>query len=224
MLARRLGRQPELLTLYNTIIVEQEQHGFIEKVDPSDVENKRTHYIPHHPVHKNSPTTPARIIYNCSYRQSKQDVSLNDCLMVGNPPLNDLCGILVRFRLHRYAISTDIEKAFLHVNLNEQDQDFTRFLWLLNPKDPESTFTTYRFKVVLFGSTSSPFYHLNLYRFTVSDDMKHNLYADNIISGCQTKEEILHYYATARAILKETNFNLRSWATNSHKLQEKALD
>ena len=125
-LARRLGHQPELLTLYKTIIVEQEQRGFIEKVDPSDVENKRTHYIPHHPVHKNSLTTPVRIVYNCSCHQSKHDVSLNDCLMVGDPPLNDLCGILVRFRLHHYALSTDIEKAFLHVNLNEQDRDFTR--------------------------------------------------------------------------------------------------
>ena len=66
-------------------------------------------------------------------------------------------------------------------------------------------------------------YHLNLYRSAVSDDMKHNLDVDNIISGCQTEEEILHYYTTARNIMKEANFNLRSWATNSHKLQEKAL-
>ena len=49
--------------------------------------------------------------------------------------------------------------------------------------------------------------------------MKHNY----IISGCETEEEIIHYYITARAIMKKANFNLQSWATNSHKLQEKAL-
>jgi len=149
--------------------------------------------------------------------------------MIGDPLLNDLCGILLRFCLHTYALSTDIEKAFLHVNLAEHDRDFTRFLWVSNPSDPESTFTMYRFKVVLFGSASSPFmlstaldFHLNSHNSAVSNDMKHNLYVDNIISGCQT-EESLHYYTTARAIMKEANFNLRSWATNSHKLQEKAL-
>ena len=57
-LAKRLGHQPELLKLYNTTIVEQEKCGFIEKVNPSEIQNKRTHYIPHHPVHKNSQTTP----------------------------------------------------------------------------------------------------------------------------------------------------------------------
>ena len=229
-LARRLGHNPELLQLYSTIMIEQEQRGFIEKVHPSNIQNNEVHYIPHHPVHKNSLTTPVRIVYNCSCRQSKHGVSLNDCLMVGDPPLNDLCGILIRFRFHQYALSTDIEKAFLHVKLDEQDRDFTRFLWLSNPSDPESTFITYRFKVVLFGSTSSPFmlsaaldYHLNLYSSTVSSDMKSNLYVDNIISGCQTEDTILHYYTTARAIMKEANFNLRSWATNSRRLQERAL-
>ena len=62
-------------------------------------------------------------------------------------------------------MSTDIEKAFLHVNLHK---DFTRFLWLSNPLDLDSEFVVYRFKVVLFGATYSPFilssvinYHLS---------------------------------------------------------------
>ena len=64
-----------------------------------------------------------------------------------------MCSILL---LHKYGISTDIEKAFLHVTLDEKDRDYTRFLWLSNPTDPESVFNTYRFKSVLFGSVSSP--------------------------------------------------------------------
>ena len=77
--------------------------------------------------------------------------------MVGDPVSIDLCAILLRFCLHRYALSTDIEKAFLHVKLDKQDRDFTRFFWLADPTFPESPFITYRFKVVLFGSASSPF-------------------------------------------------------------------
>ena len=82
------------------------------------------HYIPHHPVRKESSTTPIRIVYDCSCRQSQDQPSLNDCLMVGPTFLNDMCGILLRFRTHRYGLSTDIEKAFLHVTLHEADRDY----------------------------------------------------------------------------------------------------
>lgn len=226
-LARRLGHQPKLLKLYGDIITEQEQRNFIEQI-PNHNTNS-VHYIPHHPVRKNSPTTPVRIVYDCSCRQSSKHASLNDCLIVSDPALADLPGILLRFRLHYYALSTDIEKAFLHVKLDEQDRDFTRFFWLSDHANPESTLTTYRFKVVLFGSASSPFmlsatldHHLNSYNSPVSHDMKNNLYVDNIISGCESEEAILQYYTESRAIMGDANFNLRSWASNNNKLQEQA--
>jgi hypothetical protein len=63
----------------------------------------------------------------------------------------------MRFRSHPIGLSTDIEKAFLHVKLKESDHDVTRFLWLSNPVDPESEFQMYWFKSVLFGAASSPF-------------------------------------------------------------------
>ena len=190
-LARRLSHQPGLLQLYGNVIADQQRRNFIEYT-PS-LSTKESHYIPHHPVRKNSPTTPIRIVYNCSCHQSPRHSSLNDCLMVGDSALTDLCAVLLRFRLHCYALSTDIEKAFLHVKLDSQDRDFTRFLWLADPTNPESPFISYRFKVVLFGSVSSPFMlnatldlHLKSFDLPVSHDMKKNLYVDNIISGCQS--------------------------------------
>ena len=149
--------------------------------------------------------------------------------MVGDPALTDLWAVLLRFCLHCYALSTDIEKAFLHVKLDCWDRDFTRFLWLEDPTDPESPFVSYRFKVVLFGSVSSPFMlnatlHLHLKSFdsSVSHDMKKNLYVDNIILGCQSEEAVLQYYTESRAIMYAAKFNLRSWASNSLELQEQA--
>ncbi|XP_060591843.1 uncharacterized protein LOC132746638 [Ruditapes philippinarum] len=133
---------------------EQENRGFIERVDESS-RAKRVHYIPHHGVEKNSTTTPIRIVYDCSCRQSERSPSLNDCLESTPPELNDLTTLLLRFRLGRYAVSTDIEKAFLHVGLHEDDRDATRFLWLSDPTDHKSQLVTYRFRVVLFGATCS---------------------------------------------------------------------
>jgi len=132
-LSRKLGRQPAMLHLYGNILSEQQQRQFIECA-PTEINQPSTgvHYIPHHPVYKNSATTPVRIVYNCSFRQSTKHASLNDCLLIGDTPLIDVCAILLRFRIHQYVLSTDIEKAFLHVKLDEQDRDYTRFLWLKN--------------------------------------------------------------------------------------------
>ena len=101
----------------------------------------------------------------CSCRQSDCNPSLNDCPLGGPDFLNDLCSVLLRFRMHGFAISTDIEKAFLHVYLHEKDRDFTRFFWLTDPSDPESELAVYHFKTVLFGAVSSPFIlYATLYR------------------------------------------------------------
>ena len=101
----------------------QEPCGFIEKVTSTDPPAK-VHYLPHHPVKKDSATTPKRIIYDCSSRQSKEHASL------GPPFLNNLCSIILRFRLHKFAFATNLEKAFYtsgFMNLTEMLLDFCGF-------------------------------------------------------------------------------------------------
>ena len=49
--------------------------------------------------------------------------------------LPDLCGLLIRFRLHPIAVIANVEKAFLNTGLHDRDRDVTRFLWLKNPKN-----------------------------------------------------------------------------------------
>ena len=156
-LARKLSRTPGLMALYGDIIADQVKRGFIEQVNVSCIPED-CHFIPHHPVKKDSTTTPLRIVYDCSCRQSPTQPSLNDCLQAGPPFINDLYAILIRFRTHSIGIVTDIEKAFLHVHLAEEDRHYTYFVWLSQPTDPESEFIVYRFRVVLFGSVSSPFH------------------------------------------------------------------
>ena len=227
-LARRLAQTPDTFKMYSDIISDQLSRGFIERVQPIHPTNE-VHYIPHHPVRKDSTTTPIRIVYDCSCRQSKTHPSLNDCLVVGPTFLNDMCSIILRFRLHRYGLSTDIEKAFLHVALDESDRDYTRFLWLSDPTDPESKFNIYRFKTVLFGSVSSPFmlyaalhFHLQRHSSAVANDIANNLYVDNVLTGCATEAEAIDYYTKARSILDKAKFNLRSWSSNSEQVRQSA--
>ena len=156
--------------------------------------------------------------------------------MIGFPCSNDLCAILVHFRLHRFGICTDIEKVFLHIRLYPEDRDFTRFFWHTDPTDPSSKFCVCGFKVVPFGATSSPFmlnatlqYYLKSYTSVVSQDVQNNLYVDNIITSCPTEQEAVQYYKEARSIMSQAKFNLCSWSSNSIMLtsiatQEKTSD
>ena len=224
-LVKRLAMTPKLLQVYNQILTEQEARGFIERVDVTK-DHSGTHYLPHHPVERDSPTTPIRIVFDCSCRQGSNYPCLNDCLMIGSPCSNDLCAILIRFRLHQFGIFTDIEKAFLHIRLHPEDRDFTRFFWLTDPKEPTSKFCVYRFKVVPFGATSSPFmlnavlqHHLKQHTSAVSHDMQANLYVDNVITSCHTEQEAVQYYKEARSIMSNAYFNLWSWSSNSARLQ-----
>ena len=211
---------------YNRIIEDQESRGFIEKTD-SDV--RVGHYLPHHAVKKDSLTTPIRIVYDCSFKESSDNPSLNDCLDKGPDLLNELLGILLRFRLPRFAFTSDIEKAFLNVKLDERDRDFTKFLWLSDLSNPESDFITYRFASVLFGSVSSPAIlnavlrtHLNAHESDVSNKLKNNIYVDNVVSGCDTTTDTLRTYDSVNELIESAGFKLRGWASNCDELRETA--
>jgi len=90
-LVHRLAQTAGMLQTYDSILQEQVNHGFIERV--TSKENNATHYIPHHPVRKDSSTTPIRIVYDCSCRGSVNQPSLNDCLLTGPPFLVDLVSV-----------------------------------------------------------------------------------------------------------------------------------
>ncbi|XP_053374153.1 uncharacterized protein LOC123529978 [Mercenaria mercenaria] len=68
----RLRKEPELFQKYREILSEQVKRGFIENItDVKSSENTKLHYIPHHPVKKDSATTPIRIVYDCSCKSTR---------------------------------------------------------------------------------------------------------------------------------------------------------
>ena len=154
---RKLRKEPAMLEEYDSVITEQIKSGVIEKVSEED-ESVTVHYIPHLAViRKEAKTTKLRVVYDASAKSNKTSVSLNECLLKG-PSLNPLLfHILLRFREKRTALVGDIEKAFLSVEVNEAGRYFLRFLWLENPKDPNSKIIMYRFCRVVFGLNASPF-------------------------------------------------------------------
>ena len=115
---------------------------------------QETFYLPMHAVRKEeSTTTKLRVVFNASAKSSTSS-SLNDSLLVGptiHPPLID---VLLRFRTHRVALTTDISKIYRAVELVPADRDLHRFVWRNNPIDP---LLDYRMTRVTFGVSASSF-------------------------------------------------------------------
>ena len=140
-------------------LLEQLQE-IIGEVNDRNEEGCKKHYVPHHAViTPDWKTTKVRIVYDASAKAKKGCKSLNECLYRGPVILEDLCGLLLRFRIYKVALTADIEKAFLQVGLQPADRDVTRFLWLKDPTKPLSkdNLQIYRFTRVPFGVISKSF-------------------------------------------------------------------
>ena len=154
------GKHPERIYKYNDQLLDQLKRGFIEQVLDPNTHQGVIHYIPHFPVFKESSTTAMRIVYDASAKISSTALSLNDCLHTGPDLIQRLQNMLLTFRSHKIAFTANIEKAFLQIELNTQDRDATRFLWL---KDVDKSanypdnLVVYRFCRVLFGAAPSPY-------------------------------------------------------------------
>ena len=85
-------------------------------------------------------------------------MSLNYILYTG-PCLNrELYRLLLQFRLYPIAITADIEKAYLQVNIEEEYRDYLRFLWFTNLfNDEKVKVCKYRYTRVIFGATCSQY-------------------------------------------------------------------
>ena len=92
--------------------------GHAEAVPIKSLKKPQTEvfYLPVHAVHKSSSMmTKVRAVFDASI-QSSTGVSLNDQLLVGLTVHSPLVDVLLRFRLHRIAITTDICKMYRAVD------------------------------------------------------------------------------------------------------------
>ena len=187
----RLSRNDKHLQKNDTVIQDQVQKGIVEVVPDEDGTNTLKHYIPHHEVlTPEKTTTKLRIVLDASAKTRRKNQSLNESLHRGPVILEDLCGLLLRFRLHKVALVADVEKAFLQVGLQPDDRDVTRFLWLKDPSKPtlEKNVQVLRFPRVPFGMISSPFllaatikHHLTKAASPIAHQIADNMYVDVMV-------------------------------------------
>ncbi|XP_063391759.1 uncharacterized protein LOC134677258 [Cydia fagiglandana] len=222
----------DTLVAYSDTFKQQLDKGIIEVVPSSRTSTGNVvHYLPFHGVRHRG--KPMRIVYDASSKSSKDTKSLNECLYRGPLMLEDLTGLLIKFRTHRIGLTSDIEKAFLQMALHEKDRDVTRFLWLKDTSKPVSqdNLLYLRFCRVPFGVISSPFllnatikHHLSNAEDQQVRQKANDIYVDNFVSGTDTTDEAMKLYKNLKGSFQDISMSLRDWSSNSKEFMKKVSD
>ena len=141
---------------FSKVMSEYFEMEHAEEVPESSVNHPLPHtfYLPIHAVRKDSSTTTKlRAVFDASAKSST-GVSLNDLLLVGPTVHPSLVDVLIRFRTHRIALTTDVSRMYRAILLSESDKDLHRFVWREHKHKPLRDFRMTR---ITFGVSASSF-------------------------------------------------------------------
>ena len=152
----KLNRIPEQAAMYKESIDRYNKNGHARETTTNDDQAERIQYLQHHPVFRRDRTaTKYRAVFDV-LAKNQEGTSLNGCLLPGPALQPDLISILLRFRLHRVAMMTDVRKMFLQVKVTLKDQNVHRFLW--RSMDPSTVVKSYCMTRLPFGAICSPYF------------------------------------------------------------------
>ena len=217
---RRLRKNADHARVYDEQIKDMLTRNVARKLSKEELTNYKgpTHYIAHHEVLKpESKSTPVRIVFNSSANYMGH--VLNEYWAKGPDLLNNLLGILIRFRENKVAFSGDIKKMYHTVKTSELDQHTHRFLWrnMDGTREPD----TYIIQRVSFGDKPSGTIATIALRKTAemmrneypeaADIIQNNTYMDDII---ESKDNITIAHELSQdieqAIIKG-GFQVKEW-------------
>ena len=222
---RSLKRNTKKLKTYQSMFHDFINDGYLEPVNddfPSDP-NKKCVYLGHHMVRK---AQKDRIVIDPSM-PLPNGWTLNDNLLPGPKLQQPLMQILLKFRVGRYAVTSDIKSMYLQIQLHPSHRDFARILW----REPdEKEIRIYRWNAIAFGFRDAPFIaqtilrkHASKYKTSTANEttikacdiLLSQTYIDDISYSTNSIKEGVDLYTTIQSILKTANFQARKWTSNS---------
>ncbi|GIX81171.1 reverse transcriptase [Caerostris extrusa] len=187
-----------------------------------DVPANSSFYLPHHPV-PNKSGDKFRVVFDGSAKSST-GVSLNDKLMVGPQLQADLTTILIRFRMHKIAMTADIEKK-MYRQIRLKDSNFQRIVWR---DSPFKSIQDFRLTRIAYGTASAPYLAVKcLQQLAIQEEQNFPLaskaalkdfYVDDLMSGANSTTEALDLQAQLIQMLSSAGLVLRKWASNCNEL------
>ena len=201
----------QFLKKYLASIDDYVEKGYARKLTPEEtkVRSNTTWYLPHHPVL--NPRKPGKVRAVFDAASTFAGTSLNEELLQGPDLINNLVGVLVRFRQDPFALITDIESMFHQVRVIPEDTDALQFLWTDGDlQKPEE----YKMLVHIFGAKSSPCCANRALQETANDNeakysklvadvVQRNFYVDNLLKSTTTVEQAIDLSLKLISLLQE---------------------
>ena len=187
------------------MIEEYKEKKFIEEVDPTDYSGC---FLPHHPVFKESTTTPLCIVFNASSYSKGGGISLNGCLYAGPSLTTKLHDLLLTFRSNSFAVISDISKTFHRVIVHPEHRKWSKFLWVNSEREAQ---LISQFNVLIFGSRSSPFILSQVLETHTSScakpicNLASYFYVDNLVKTYKDESELISEKVVIDSVLEEAN-------------------
>ena len=149
-----------------------------------------------------------------------RSVSLNNQIMPGPDLMENLTGVICRFRQEKVATSADIEGMFMQEEVRPQDKKFLRFLW----KECEKRIC-FQFRRHIFGAGCSAIRCNFALRRTAEDNCQQYPSAAKAVLRSLDMEDLYHATDTVEEAISDSKdlknlhllggFNLTKWSSNS---------
>ena len=182
----------------------------------------RSWYLPHFATYHNTKHTICVVFdSSCEF----EGVSLNKVLLPGPDLMNNLIGVLMRFRKEKVAVMCDVEQMFHSFYVDPAHRNFLRFLWF-EGNNPSKPIVEYRMNVHLFGNGPSPAVATYRLRRTALDGeeakrfIHRNFYVDDGLASLPNAQQAIELVKNAQASLATANLRLHKVVSNSVEVME----
>ncbi|GFQ82258.1 integrase catalytic domain-containing protein [Trichonephila clavata] len=224
-LVRRFKCDHELFCEYKDVIDNYVREGIVERTSCDSLSDSQGFYLPHHAVIRSDKTTSRlRIVFDGSAHEDGHS-SLNQSLYTGPNLHPNMLQLLLRFRKNPVAFTADVKSAFLQIELDLRDREFTSFFWTDNLNNNPYVLN---FTRVLFGLRPSPYllaatlkHHFKKYKEQYPhtfDLLNSSIYVDDFICGRNDVPDALRTTLECLQIFSDASMLLRKWRTNSKQL------
>ena len=232
-LAKRFQCDPELQVKYTAIVEEKINKGFASKIPEDEIQSvSPVFYLPHHPMSNPRKLGKLRVVYDCGAKYVGR--CLNDQLLRGPDFVNQVIGVLIRFRQHPVALMADIEAMFNQVWVSVPDRDGLMFLWWTQG-DFSAPCEEFRMNVHLFGTKSSPSCASYCLRCTAEDHeteydphvintVRRNFYVDDRLTSMPSVQSAVRVADQVTKLLSEGGFRLTKWVSDSTEVLKTIAD
>ena len=228
---RRLRKDEEHKKLYQAQMDDMFERGVARKLTNEEMKmyNGPFYYVSHHVVmNPKSKSTQCRLVFHTS--QDFKGHQLNEYWAKGPDLINNLLGIVIRFRERTVVLMGDIKKMYHSVKICQLDQHTHRFLWRdMEERSPD----TYVMTSVSFGDKPAGAIATRALHKTA--EMKKNelpeaakvvltdSYVDDIITSTQTVEQAKKLSVEIDQILELGGFKIKRWIIG-RKVVEKNME